>query len=365
MKGRDTVAIINLKNIVHNLNIIKKSAGRSEVLCVVKANAYGHGIVEVSKKLEESGIKWFGVAISEEGILLRENHINGKILVLNGVFKGESEEIIRYSLTPAVFDEWQVIELERACKKLNRNIGVHLKVDTGMGRLGVMPKNFQNLLNRILKSQYLKLEGVFSHFAHSDLKDVEFIKYQLSTFTELTKGLRILKHIANSAGTFLLPESHLDMVRVGLSLYGVSPSPALRKKLDLKPAMTLKTRVHSLKELPKGHGVSYGHTYIMKRKGKVAVIPIGYGDGFMRANSNRGYVLIRGKKCHIIGVVCMDLTVVDVSHLKDVSVGDEVVIIGKQGEEEITAYDLARNAGTIPYEVLCAVSPRVRREYLN
>lgn len=365
MKGRETIALINLKNLIHNLNIIKKAASKCEVLCVVKANAYGHGIIAVSKALERNGVKWFGVAISEEGIILRKNGIKGKILILNGIFKQEAEEVIRYSLTPTVFDESQIIELERVCKKFQTKVKVHLKVDTGMGRLGVMPRDFNKLLNRIMSSKYIQLEGVFSHFAHADFKDIEFIKHQLGIFDKLTRKLNVIKHIANSAGTFLLPESHLDMVRVGISLYGVPPSFKIKKVLKLKPVMSLKTKIHSLKELPKGHGVSYGHTYRMRKKGKVGIIPIGYGDGFMRMNSNRGYVLIRGERCPVVGTVCMDLTIIDVSHLKHVSPGDEVILIGRQGENEITAYDIAENTDTIPYEVLCAISQRVKREYLT
>ncbi len=364
VNGRDTIAYINLKNLKHNLKAIKSLLKKSHLLSVVKANAYGHGIVEISKVLQEEGVNWFGVATLSEGITLRENRIKENILVLNGPFRDEGEGFAEYGIKAVVFDEEALHILNEGGRKRKVKIPVHIKIDTGMGRLGIKPKDFMRFLSKVKKFPNIEVEGVLSHFAHADLKDMEIIKAQLNLFISTIKGFRGIKHIANSAGTILIPSSHFDMVRTGIALYGIYPSPECSKVIKLKPVMSIKTVVHSIKTLPKGHGISYGHTYVLKKKSKVAVLPIGYGDGFMRANSNKGRVIIRGEFCPIIGTVCMDLTIVDVTHLQNVQKGDEVIILGEENGKSISAEDIANTCSTIPYEVLCLITQRVKREYI-
>lgn len=367
MNGRETIALINLQHLIYNFREIKRIRGKAKVLCVVKANAYGHGIKEISRTLERAGAEWFGVATLEEAEVLLKNDIKGKILVLNGPFPGEEEVIVRYDLRVVAFDIAHMERLNLAGKKAGKKVLVHIKIDTGMGRLGFLPQEFIKVMKRMAKYEFVKVEGIMSHFAHADLKEVDFIKEQIKVFKECIRktGFSGIKHIANSAGTILIPSSRLDMVRTGIALYGVYPSSECEGKINLKPVLSLKTRIHSIKKLPKGYGISYGHTYRLKRESTVAIIPIGYGDGFLRANSNKGKVLVKGNLCPVIGSVCMDLTAVDVTEVKDAKVGDEVVIIGEQNGKSITAHDLARSSGTIPYEVLTILTERVKRIFLD
>jgi len=365
MDERPTVAYIDLGNLSHNFHEIKKIAKNSEVLCVVKANAYGHGMVEVAKALSRAGARWFGVATAGEAEVLIKSGIRGKILVLNGIFPGEEKFIIEHNLRGVVFDKEGVERMNEAGKRMGKRALIHIKIDTGMGRLGFLPEDFKEIMEKIRNYKFVKVEGIMSHFAHADLKDMEFIKHQLELFRRCIRraGFNGLKHIANSAGTVLLPSARLDMVRCGIAIYGIYPSEDCKSKISLKPVLSLKTRIHSIKDLPKGYGIGYGHTYVLKRKSRVAVIPAGYGDGILRANSNRGYVLVKGRLCPIIGTVCMDLTAIDVTDVPDVRVGDEVVIIGEESGKVLSANDLANSSSTIPYEVLCLLTKRVRRIY--
>lgn len=365
MDERPSVAYIDLGNLIHNFKEIKKRVRNSEVLCVVKANAYGHGMIEVAKALSKAGARWFGVATAGEAESLLKNKIKGKILILNGVFPGEEGFIIEHNLRGVLFDREGVERMNEAGKRMGKRALVHIKIDTGMGRLGFLSEDFKDIMEKIKNYKFIKVEGVMSHFAHADLKDMEFIKYQLNLFKRCIRitGFNGLKHIANSAGTILLPSSHLDMVRCGIAIYGVYPSDDCKSKISLKPVLSLKTKIHSIKNLPEGYGIGYGHTYVLKRKSRIAIIPLGYGDGLLRANSNRGYVLVKGKLCPIIGTVCMDLTAIDVTDVPEAKVGDEVVIIGEENGRVISAKDLAIYSSTIPYEVLCLLTKRLKRIY--
>ncbi len=253
--------------------------------------------------------------------------------------------------------------MNEAGKKRGKKALIQIKIDTGMGRLGFLPEDFRSLMEKIRDYRFILLEGIMSHFAYADLKDMEFIKHQLMLFKKCIRDtdFKGIRHIANSAGTILLPPSHLDMVRCGIALYGIYPSRDCRLKIPLKPVLSLKTRIHSIKELPKGYGIGYGHTYILKRKSRVAIIPVGYGDGFLRANSNKGSVIVNGKLSPIIGTVCMYLTAIDVTDVTEAKLGDEVVIIGEQNGRSISAEELAVFSSTIPYEVLCLLTSRVKR----
>lgn len=363
MDRRPTFAYINLENLLHNFNEIKKIAKKSEVLCVVKADAYGHGIIEVSKVLSSAEAKWLGVATAGEAETLIRNGIKGKILVFNGAFPGEEGFFLKNDLRAVVFDIEGIERLEKEGRKRGKRVLVHIKIDTGMGRLGFLPKDLKKVMERIKKCKFIKIEGIMSHFAHADLRDVDFIKHQLIVFKKCSKNFPGMKHIANSAGTILLPSSHLDIVRCGLALYGIYPSEDCLSKISLKPVLSLKTKLLSIKSLPKGYGIGYGHTYKLKRDSRVAIIPIGYGDGILRANSNRGFVLVKGELCPIIGTVCMDLSAIDVTDLKEVKAGDGVVIIGEENGKSLTAKELAISSSTIPYEVLCLLTKRVKRVF--
>lgn len=366
-KMRPTIAYIDSSALTNNFNLIKNAVGdKVKVISVVKANAYGHGAVQVSGILEKAGTDFFAVAISEEGVQLRVAGIKKPILLLGGIFPEQINEIINNDLIPVVYDMENLNTLSKAAVKMKKKIRFHLKVDTGMGRLGLKVGDALKLLEKIGDFKGLKMEGILSHFATSDGPDFEYVKYQFKKFNEVTKKTKdnyILKHMANSAAIFLNKDFHFNAVRPGISLYGINPFDG-KKYLPLKPVMTLKTKILSIKHLNKGESVSYGRTYRAPRKIKAAVIPIGYGDGYHRLLSNKGEVIVKGNKLPLIGIVCMDLLMVDVTMLKDAEVGDEVVLIGKSGDKEITATELAKKAGTIPYEIFTSVNSRVPREFL-
>lgn len=366
---RPTEAIINLNALRHNYEVIRKASGASEIMAVIKANAYGHGDVEVAQALRRNGVRHFGVALVEEGMRLRKGEIMENIYILSGVSAGQEEEIIKFGFVPLISDIETAERFGRAAKKLRKSAEIHLKIDTGMGRLGLLPWEADAFFKRIKKMANLNVTGIASHFA--DLADGgrEFAEEQLKTFNKvialgINNGFRFRWiHIANSAAVFLLPEARFNMVRPGIALYGYSPSSDL--KLDLKPVMELKTRIIHIKRVPKGFSISYGRTFITRKESLIATIPIGYADGMNRLMSNKGEVLVRGKRVPVAGRVCMDLTMIDVTGVDKVKVGDEVVIIGRQGRESITALEIANKIGTISYEILTSVSSRVPRRYVK
>lgn len=368
MAGRPTVALINTEALEHNFQSLKaKLSGGVAITAVVKANAYGHGAAIVSKTLQDAGCDFFGVAFADEGAELRASGITKPIIVFSGATRPEITTIIDAKLTPVVYN----IDAARALNKEAADAGItqaiHLKIDSGMGRLGILPGDVKGFFKEFSKLTDLKMEGLMSQYAEMDSEDKAFSKEQFSTFTASAREIEALgfkadfKHIANSSATVDCADSQMDMVRPGIMLYGAYPAERFRDKITLKPVMTLKTRIVQLKRVSKGTPVSYGRTFITDRESLIATLPIGYGDGLPRRLTGKGSALIRGQRAPIVGSICMDLVMVDVTGIEGVENGDEAVIIGVQGNEVITAEEIAEKTGTISYEILCAVARRVPR----
>ncbi len=365
---RPTVAKINLAHLGHNLKVVKRLVDAGvKIMPTVKANAYGHGLVQIAKELDKLNIDFLGVSSLEEAIALRSSSIKRPILVLGEVFKKDVGVVLKYKLDQTVFSYSLAKALNNQAKKIGIITKIHIKVDTGMGRLGVMHKEAFELVKKIASLKNIKIEGIFTHFPKAET-DKAFTNKQIKAFKGLIKklsenGIYIpIIHSANSMGIIDYKNSHFNLVRPGLMLYGIYPKRGLRPVL--KPVMSLVTKIIFIKNLPSGHGVSYGHSFIASKNTKTAILPIGYGDGYFRGFSDKAQVLIRGKRCKIIGKICMDYTMVDVSSLKKVSCGDEAVLIGTQGREKILASDLAKLVGTIAYEVTCSVGARIPRYFI-
>lgn len=371
--SRPTIAEINLDALRYNLNQLRGlTGGKAEILAVVKANAYGHGAPEIARELESAGARIFGVATTEEGIELRLSGTTSPILVLGGTYPQEMGRILANRLTPVIYD----LEIARAFQaraaKEKRRLSVHLKIDTGMNRLGIPWRQWTSALKVLEGLKNLKVEGLLSHFSVAEGEgpdDRAFTDKQLARFTKCLdlarqRGIKAgLVHLANSAAATLRQPAGFNLVRPGLMLYGYHPSPNLGRLISLKPVLRWKTAILSLKPVPAGDMISYGRTYQCRRETLIAVLPVGYADGYNRRLSNRGEVIIRGKRAKVRGIVCMDLTMVDVSKIAGVQVGDEVVLLGRQGSEEITAVEMAGWIESIPYEVLCSIGKRVPRVY--
>ncbi|MDR2252024.1 MAG: alanine racemase [Endomicrobium sp.] len=351
-----------------NLKKIKEYLAKdTKVMAVVKANAYGHGGIALAKEAQAVGLQWLAVSSIEEGIQLREAGIKANILILGNIFPFEKFQIvIAHSLTPTISTINGFMALEELAVKINKRINFHLQVDTGMGWIGALPEAAYPLLQKIAQSGEVCMTGMYTHFAVADTDPV-FTKMQLDVFTKIVKfskvnlGLRFIAHSANSAALFKYKRSHLDMVRPGLSLYGLNPFKHSDRFLKLKPVLSWKTKITFLKKVPAGFCVSYGRTFVTSKTSIIATLPVGYADGLNRLLSNRGDVLVGGKRCPIVGRIAMDMTMVDVSDVKGVSLGDEVVIIGTQGSEQIKIDELAKLQDTINYEVTCSISSRVPR----
>lgn len=365
---RGAIAEIDLDCISHNLGLIRKVTGLP-VIAVVKADAYGHGAVAVSRRLLIGGASLLAVAYSEEAIRLREAGIDVPILVL--FEREEISSLIDYKLIPVIHDTEMAERLSEEAKKKKTILDVHVKIDTGMGRLGFKSDVAIDEIKRIMNLGNLRIKGIMSHLSEADMADRDHAMRQIQEFTRI-KGLLndrlkgVLYHIANSAAVFSLKDSYLDAVRPGLALYGYSPFPDLREDTvvaELRPSMTVRTKILSIRRLKKGTPISYGRTFITTRESLIALLPVGYADGYMRSLSNNAYVLIKGKRVPVVGRVCMDLTMADVTGIDDVSTGDDVILMGRQGEEEITAWELAKRAGTIPYEIITSLGSRSRRIY--
>jgi alanine racemase len=365
---RPTWAEINLDNLEFNFNQVKKLlSGTTSVMVTIKADAYGHGLIPVARKLVSCGVDYFGVASIDEGIKLRQARISVPVLVLGMILKDDIEPLFRYGLTATVCSQEFARALNFKAKSLGKRVNVHVKVDTGMGRLGVLESDAFKLVREIHKLKFINIEGIFTHFAFADL-DKEFTLHQIDLFNRLIaklhkEGIDIpLFHAANSMGVINFKNSHFNMVRPGLVVYGLNPVENL--PIRLKPVLSLKTKIVYFKRVPKGYGISYGHEYITKNNTTIVTLPIGYGDGYPRNLSNSAPVLIRGRRFRISGRVCMDQIMVDVGRLK-VRIGDEVVLIGRQGKNKITAEELARLAATIPYEIACGLGSRIPRIYIE
>lgn len=363
---RGATAEIDLDCISHNLNLIKKITGLP-VIAVVKADAYGHGALEVSKRLLTEGVSYLAVAYLEEGVRLREAGINVPILAL--FEREEFSDLIDYNLIPVIHDMDMAKRLSEEAIKRNVMIDVHVKIDTGMGRLGIKTERAISDLKRIMSFGNIRIRGIMSHFSEADIADKDYAMRQIHEFMGIRDALNldgVVYHIANSAAVFSIRDSYLDAVRPGLAIYGYSPFPDFRDDktvTELRPSMTVKTRILTIRKVSKGTPISYGRTFITTRDSLIAVLPVGYADGFMRSLSNNADVLIREKRAPVVGRICMDLTMVDVTGINDVSTGDDVILIGRQGDEEITTWELAKRAGTIPYEITISLGSRSRRVY--
>jgi alanine racemase len=351
---------------------MKSTAGPGlSILAAVKADAYGHGAVACARALERAGCEWFGVALPEEGFPLRDAGITRPILCLSGFWEGQEQAIISARLTPALFRLDLLDRLDRASRAAEVVSDYHLKVDTGMGRLGVPGGELEGFLDEAARFQSLKLDGVMTHFASADdPRQAEFTTRQMSSFDRAVAMVRargfapVWVHEANSAAAHAAAVQRGNLVRLGGVLYGLwrDVTNPLFPPLDWRPVMSLHTRVLYLKTVPAGSALGYGGTFMTERPSRIATLPIGYEDGLGRALSNRGRVIVREKLAPIVGRVSMDLTLVDVTEVPGVALGDEVVIIGGQGESQVTAEEVAALVGTISYEVTCGVSDRVPRK---
>jgi len=356
-------AEISLNALTHNLNVVSRKTGTSRILAVIKANAYGHGAVKVAEHLIRKGVSNLGVAYTNEAITLREAGITTPILVFFD--RDNTDACLEYDLTPTVFDLETARKLSAGAHRKNIQIPVHIKIDTGMGRIGFDIRTAYEAIIKISSLKNIKLEGLMSHFSEADLQDKDFVNFQLKSFKSLAGKLKQIKirfkylHMANSAAVLTMPDAHLNMVRPGIMLYGYGCCTSDK----LKPVMSLKSRIVFLKKVPSGTPISYNRTFVTKRKSIIATIPVGYADGYNRKLSNQGEVLINGRRAPVVGRVCMDTTMVDVTDVPGVNYTSEVVIMGRQGREHITADDIAEKTGTIPYEVLTSVGQRIKRIY--
>jgi alanine racemase len=366
---RATVAVIDLDAVADNLRSLRSLLPRSVAVCaIVKADAYGHGAVPVSRELEAGGVEAFGVATVEEGLELRRAGVGRPILVL-GIGLSGIEAAQEHGLSPVIYSAAAAERISEAARRMGKPLSVHLKIDTGMGRLGVLGDEWEAVLKDLQENPWIQVKGLATHFSSAE-SDPAFSRTQLDRFRKavdqaegLCKDRLRQVHIANSAGLLNHPESVFTMVRPGLLLYGAYPEPGLRKKIRVRPAMTFKTRVLSVKSLPAGSPVSYGGTFRTERASRIATLPVGYADGYRRDLSNRGWVLLRGRKAPVVGTVTMDLTMIDVTDIPEASEGDEVILFGPAEGACLPVEELAERIGTISYELLCAVGRRVPRIY--
>jgi alanine racemase len=376
---RPTWAEVSLGALRENFRVIQRHIGSGvTVCCVVKADAYGHGAVECSRALEDEGASWFGVTSLDEAIPLREADIRGRILLLTGFWRGEEEEIVRLELTPTVWEREQIELLEKAASALGVRHPIHLKVDTGMGRLGVAPQDLPRICSALRSATHLVLEGLSTHLASSEVLDAPSVEEQLRSFEGVRDLLKRegfeppLIHAANTGAVISRRESWNTMVRPGIALYGyylpferagreVSGSGL---RLAVKPVLRWKTRILSLRDVRANQALGYGGIYVTKAPARIAVLPVGYADGFNRALSSRGRVIVREHYAPIVGRISMDLTLVDVTGLPGVAVGDEAILLGSSDGLSVDAREHAALANTALYEILCGISKRVPRKYI-
>lgn len=370
--SRPTWAEIDLDALRHNVRAIRRRVGnQTQIMGIVKANAYGHGLVRVAQELVQNGVEQLGVAFVEEGIELRQNGISVPILVLGGIIGDQVEQFLRHDLTITASSTLKLELIEEAAQRLGKRAQIHVKIDTGMERLGVHYYSAEELLERVVASKWCDLCGVFSHLATSESADKSFTELQLERFHRVLdwferNGIAApTRHIANSGAILNHPATFLDMVRPGLMLYGVYPGEECERAVDLKPVLSLKTRVVFFKVTKAGATVGYGRTWTTPNDTRIVTLPVGYGDGYRRSLSNKGEVLVRGVRAPIVGIVSMDQITVDIGQNGTAYNDDEVVLIGEQGNEKISVEKVADWMDTIPYEVLTGINTRVPRVYVN
>ena len=373
--SRPTIAEINLRSLRANYDSIKAAIPeRCGILAVVKADAYGHGFMDIAAELEKIGVTAFGVAFLAEGIQLRKSGIDRPVLVLGGIYSGQERKCVGFNLSAAVFDLEQVRALDAAARKLFRKALIHVKIDTGMGRLGIRHDQAEEFFRELKGFRHVELEGIFSHFASADELDGNSEAYTLQQeecFIELVASARRhgfsprYLHIANSAAALSRDLAGCNLIRPGITLYGALPSGDFAGKLDLLPVMSLRSRIGMLKWVEPGTCISYARRYVAERRTLIASVPVGYADGYLRAFTNRGEAVVRGTRVRVTGTVCMDWIMLDVTGIDGVAVGDEVTLLGCDREGNcIRAEELAAIAGTIPYEIFCTISKRVPRVYV-
>ncbi|MCR5775057.1 MAG: alanine racemase [Lachnospiraceae bacterium] len=343
----------------------------TKMLAVVKTDAYGHGAVAVAKEIEDLDYLWgYAVATDEEAMILRHNGVEKPILVLGYTFSESYDDIIANDIRPVVFKEDMAIELSEEAVRQGRRVYVHIAVETGMGRIGVNPDDEGiEMVKRIAALPNLVTEGIFTHFSKADTKDKESVYEQMRKYDEFVERLHSegvdfwLRHVSNSAGIVEVRDANMDMVRAGITLYGLWPSREVEHRIEIRPALALKSHIVYIKEVAPGYEVGYGGTWKARRPSRIATIPAGYGDGYPRGLSNRGYVLIRGKRAPIAGRICMDQVMVDITNIPEACDYDEVTLIGRDGEEEITVESLANMYGGFNYEIVSCFTKRVPRVY--
>ncbi len=367
---RPTWAEINLEAVSYNLDQIRDFLEKDvEIMPVVKANAYGHGICEVSRVLVKNGIRYLGVATVDEALKLRNDKIKTSILVLGSVLEDEAKAAVDNDITLTLCDHRLLKDLTNIAQKTGKRPKVHVKLDTGMGRIGVWHEEAFDFIQEAYADERIEIEGVYTHFSSAG-RDRMYTTLQIGFFENILKkmedsGIDVrYKHAANSIAVVDWKESHMNLVRPGIFLYGIYPKESFRRILKLKPVMNLKTRIVHLKQTPSGRSVSYGRTYITQDETNLATIPIGYADGYGRILSNKAEALVNGKFARIVGIVTMDQTILDVGHIEDVKVGDEVVLIGEQENAVLPVEKIAKLARTIPYEIVAGITDRVPRIYI-
>ncbi|HSE49774.1 MAG TPA: alanine racemase [Terriglobales bacterium] len=381
MKTRPTWVEVSLTALQHNFRTLQDYVAPGATVCaVVKADAYGHGAVECARALEQEGAMWFGVTSTDEGVQLRQGGVTGRILLMTGFWRGEEDTVVQHDLTPAVWEWWHIELLEDAAERLKHDtVPVHIKVDTGMARLGLAMADLGLFAQMLKDAQHVVAEGLFTHLASSEVIDAPDVDAQLSRFedvaqTVIESGLSpVYYHIANSAAIATRPNSWKNMVRPGISLYGyylpflsaVTGMPDASLELPVKPVLTWKTRIMSIREVPARTRIGYNGAYMTQSPARIAALPVGYADGFSRHLSNRGRVIVRDDYAAIVGNVSMDITLIDITGIPGVDVGDEVILLGHSARRKITAWEHASHAGTIPYEILCNINKRVPRRYVE
>jgi len=367
-EGRPTVAEIDLSALRRNYQSLRSIAGNRRMMAVVKANAYGHGAVDVARALSAEGCDHFGVATLGEARELRSSGLTARIYLFGGFFPYQADQIAALDLTPFVFDSSLIAPLARSAKSHGREpFPIHLKIDTGATRLGILPDQIGSACEELRKAPSLTVEGACTLLASAGDPASPVTAAQLNVFRSAVEKLgtegfapRVL-HVANSAALVLREDARFDLVRPGLALYGLPPVPEVGLKVGLEPVMTLKTLLMQLKAVPAGTGVSYGHTFTTRRPSRIGILPVGYADGYRRGLQHGAEVLIRGRRAPVVGAVCMDLTMVDLTDVSEAAVGDEVILWGRSGNEMISVNEVARLAQTISYEMLCTVGRRVTR----
>lgn len=363
-------AEISLDRLRSNYRIIRGSAASARVMAAIKADAYGHGAIEVARTLEAEGIYMFGVASVEEGMELRQAGIKSRILALSPILYDQIDAALEHDIIPTISELGFIDALETKLKEHNRPCLVHVEVDTGMTRTGFALNEAKQALDRISASPRIRIDGLFSHFPLAD-KNGSFTRKQIDDFNRFLQDLKPsgidygAVHMANSSGIFRWPDAHYDLVRPGIALYGLRSSPDVSYAGGFAPVMELKTRVVNIRTVGANTPVSYGHAYVTQRRSTIATISMGYGDGYPRLLSHKGAVLVHEKKVPIVGTICMDLTMIDVTDLADVRVGDIVTVIGREGGSEITAEECAAKANTIVYEITSGIGPRVARVFTS